>query len=141
MGVGYCRTRNHQSVKVPVGEGARTQSWLTWQAHGNDCVIYLTPLEPEGCVQGKKARGQQTVTRGHYFSEWLNQDDLHHGDKYACRLITEKNPQFSSTVPLHYQAFHLVSKVLESFKRVLFIDRLRLRVFSRNENNIKQIYF
>ena len=45
MGVGYYRTRNHQSFKVPVEEeGATIQSWLTCRPFGKDCLVHQTTL-------------------------------------------------------------------------------------------------
>lgn len=40
MGVGYYRTRNHQSLRAIAEEGATVQSWLTGKTRGNDCVTY-----------------------------------------------------------------------------------------------------
>lgn len=63
MGVGYYRARNHQSLRGPAeeeergGEGCDTVT-AGWQTHGNDCVIYPSPVEPEGCVLDMKARIQ-----------------------------------------------------------------------------------
>lgn len=39
------------------GEGCDTVT-AGWQTHGNDCVIYPSPVEPEGCVLDMKARIQ-----------------------------------------------------------------------------------
>lgn len=53
-----------QSKKPSVTQGSSRGGGLEYtvtpgrQTHGNDCVIYPAPSEPEGCVQDMKARSQ-----------------------------------------------------------------------------------
>lgn len=66
-----------------------------WPTHGNDCAIYPSLLEPERYVQDLTARSQYPETgehESHYFSQQENQDDLHLGDKQACRLRVKNVP-------------------------------------------------
>ena len=164
MGVGYYRARNHQSLRGAAEEeggragiqsrlAGRLTAMIVWSipALWNQRAVFWT-WKPG--FSRLKLEGHES----HYFSQQVNQDDLHLGDKQATQAEGRDSPQLPSwerhwgTVTtqwlrrwssLNYRAL-LFSVLIRAesvgIKKVSFTNRVGCLVFSRGENNIKDKY-